>query len=101
MVPEHWFAHRLPEQNRPLAQGLSQPPQLAGSLLNVTQDEPHLVVPPTHFRPQVPAEQTLLIGHTNPHMPQLAGSTLVFTQALPHFVGPPTQLRAHAPAEHT
>jgi hypothetical protein len=60
-----------------------------------------LVVPPPHWRPHAPCEQTSPIAQALPHAPQLAGSSCVSTQTLPHFSAPPLQERPHDPCEHT
>lgn len=83
------LTHLPSEQCVPDGQMLPQAPQLALSVLVLTQIGavvPHGVVP--FGQPQTPSLQTCPAGQMLPHLPQLALSLLRLTQTSPHRVVP-------------
>jgi hypothetical protein len=90
-----------PEQTWPLAQALPQPPQLAGSLVVVTQAEPHKVVPPAQVTPHLLAEQACPVAQGVVQLPQYAESLVMLTHEVPHLVVPPAQTKLQTPLEQT
>lgn len=86
MAPVDPPTQRPAEQVSPVAQGLKHAPQLAGSALVSTHDEPHMRrgeaqlvrhMPPLHARPA---------GQGLSQMPQWLLSVSVFTHDPPHWV---------------
>ena len=83
--------HRPPAQIWPELQRRPQVPQLARSVLRLTQEPEQLRSPCTQETMQRPLEQILPEAHLVPHLPQLARSVLRSTQEPAHLVSPETQ----------
>lgn len=86
--PGHLLTHLPTLHTWPLAQGLSQPPQLAGFLSVSMQAEPQSAKPCWQLEPHWPAMHvaTPLAGASQawPHLPQFCGSVSSREQAAPH-----------------
>ncbi len=77
-------------------------PQLAASVLRLTQAVPHIVCGAeqvTVLR-QTPDMQLCVVVQRTPHAPQLAASVLRLTQAVPHIVCGAEQALWQRPAAH-
>jgi hypothetical protein len=89
LLPQSW-EHFPSEQNMPSGQAWPQPPQLALSLLVLTQDSPQTVRPPLQLTVHLPPEQLAKAPpeavQVFPHSPQFCGSPWVSTQDSPQRV---------------
>jgi hypothetical protein len=93
------------EHTSPGAQTFPHPPQLALSVVVVTQDTPasptQTVCAEGHWATQLPPAHICPAAHALPQPPQFWGSTLMSEQVAVHWVVPGEHVSEQTPAEHS
>jgi hypothetical protein len=86
-IPTHEALHIAALHTSPLAHGMLQPPQFAGSLVMLVHVPLHWISPGPHTAPmQSPPAQISPAAHGMLHPPQFATSIIVSTQIAPQSV---------------